>query len=64
MVVPVGVVQVVLGGVVCCLIHQLPVWPVRVSVALLWVTVVAVRAGAAGVVKDVLSMVVVHPGFE
>ena len=57
------VVQVVLGGVVR-LIHQLPVWSVRVSVALSWATEPAVRAGAAGVVNAAVSMVVAQPESE
>ena len=43
---------------VVCLIHQLLVWPVRVSVAELWATELAVSV-AAVVVKDVLLVVVV-----
>ena len=42
-----------------CLIHQLPVWPVRVSVAELWVIELAVKGNAA-VVNAAVSMVVVQ----
>ena len=61
-VVPVGVVQVPAVGVVRFR-YQPPVWPVRVRVALLWVTELAVK-GSFVVVNVALSMLVVQAESE
>ena len=55
---PVGVMQVVLWGVVRFR-YQLPVWPVRVSVAELWVTELAVSVTAGSAVVNVTVLMVV-----